>query len=201
MARDQVEQLGWQLGMGRRRLDHRLTGLGDAEYLWEPVQGCWNVRRRAEAASPHPMGRDEWVFDYDEEQPSPAPVTTIGWRLMHLTDVVGSYHAFLFGDGTLEQHWLEVAPTAELGLSVWGEHIGRFVSALEGDTDANLMRSVRIPWWPADAPRWRVVANVAIEVHHHGAEIAVLRDLRRAAVDTEKSAARPGGFEPPRTDP
>ncbi|MEZ4728248.1 MAG: hypothetical protein R3E79_14035 [Caldilineaceae bacterium] len=27
----------------------RLNGLTDAEYFWEPVAGCWSVRRRAEA--------------------------------------------------------------------------------------------------------------------------------------------------------
>ena len=24
----------------------RLDGLTDAEYLWEPVEGCWNLRLR-----------------------------------------------------------------------------------------------------------------------------------------------------------
>jgi hypothetical protein len=27
----------------------RLDGLSDDEYVWEPVAGCWSVRRRGEA--------------------------------------------------------------------------------------------------------------------------------------------------------
>jgi hypothetical protein len=41
----------------------RLTGLGDEEYLWEPVPGCWSVRRRSEAVTPRAFGPGEWVLD------------------------------------------------------------------------------------------------------------------------------------------
>ncbi|GAB2330252.1 hypothetical protein STREPTOSP366_54110 [Streptomyces variabilis] len=30
----------------------RLSGLGDEEYLWEPVPACWSIRRRGEAVTP-----------------------------------------------------------------------------------------------------------------------------------------------------
>lgn len=177
MARAQIDQLGWQLDVGRRRLQARLAGLEDEEYLWEPVEGCWNVRPRGEAVSPHPMGRGEWIFDYDAGQPSPAPFTTIAWRLMHLTDVLGSYHAHLWGDPTIPDDWLEVAPTAAPGLALWDEHAGRFAAGLEADSDGSLAEMIRIPWWPVEAPRWRVVGIVLDELLHHGAEMAALRDL------------------------
>ncbi|MER6694316.1 DinB family protein [Streptomyces minutiscleroticus] len=41
----------------------RLAGLGDEEYLWEPVPGCWSLRRRAEAVTPRAFGPGEWVLD------------------------------------------------------------------------------------------------------------------------------------------
>lgn len=41
----------------------RLAGLGDEEYLWEPVPGCWSIRRRGEAATPRAFGPGEWVLD------------------------------------------------------------------------------------------------------------------------------------------
>ena len=41
----------------------RLTGLGDEEYLWEPVPGCWSIRRRGEAVTPRAFGPGEWVLD------------------------------------------------------------------------------------------------------------------------------------------
>ena len=177
MAGPWIDQLWWQFDVGRRRLQGRLAGLDDAEYLWEPVEACWNVRLREDAVSPHPMGRGEWVFDYDTDQPDPAPFTTIGWRLMHLTDVLGSYHACLWGDGVLQDDWLGPAPTAAPGVALWEEHAGHFAAGLRADDDRTLEETIRIPWWPAEAPRWRVVGNVVIELHHHGAEIGVLRDL------------------------
>jgi hypothetical protein len=41
----------------------RLTGLGDEEYLWEPVPGCWSIRRRSEATTPRAYGPGAWVLD------------------------------------------------------------------------------------------------------------------------------------------
>src|SRR3954469_20687683 len=41
----------------------RLTGLGDEEYLWEPVRGCWSIRPRAEATTVRAFGRGAWVMD------------------------------------------------------------------------------------------------------------------------------------------
>ena len=34
----------------------RLEGLSDAEYLWEPVAGAWNVRPRGTGATPMAVG-------------------------------------------------------------------------------------------------------------------------------------------------
>ena len=59
------------------RLRQRLEGLSDDEYFWEPVPGCWTVRRDPSGA---------WVADYAEPDPDPAPFTTIGWRGVHLAD-------------------------------------------------------------------------------------------------------------------
>jgi uncharacterized damage-inducible protein DinB len=177
MTRVQAEQLSLQLERANRRLRERLAGITDDEYLWEPVPGCWTVRRRETAISPEPEGRGVWVFDNAPEEQSPPPFTTIAWRLMHLVDVIGGYHVFLWGDGELVDNWLEVSPTAAEGISAWEDHAGRFVSALATEDDAALEGPVRIPWWPEPTPRWRVVANVATEAIHHGAEIGVLRDL------------------------
>src|SRR5262245_25086884 len=62
-----------------RRVRTRIEGLGDEEYFWEPVAGCWPVR-------PIPNGvhrPDMSVFP-----PDPAPIATIAWRLAHITDVL-----------------------------------------------------------------------------------------------------------------
>jgi hypothetical protein len=59
----------------------RLAGLTDDEYLWEPVPGCWSLR---------PSARGGFGLEGSRPEPSPPPVTTIAWRLMHLA--VGCFH-------------------------------------------------------------------------------------------------------------
>lgn len=175
-ARSHADQLMEQMERANQRLRQRLDGMTDEEYLWEPVAGCWTVRRRETATSQRPQGRGEWVFDNGDVDASPAPFTTIAWRLMHLTDVLASYHVALWG-GELSDDLFDVPPTAAAGVMVWDDFAGAFVEALRGEDDDTLRQPVRVPWWPEDAPRWRVVQNVATEAIHHGAEIGVLRDL------------------------
>ncbi|MEU6199567.1 DinB family protein [Streptomyces sp. NPDC047061] len=52
-----------QFDTTRERAQVRLTGLGDEEYLWEPVPGSWSIRRRKEATTPRAYGPGDWVID------------------------------------------------------------------------------------------------------------------------------------------
>jgi hypothetical protein len=52
-----------QFDKAREMAEVRLTGLGDEEYLWEPVPDCWSIRRRGEAVTPLAFGPGEWVLD------------------------------------------------------------------------------------------------------------------------------------------
>ncbi|MBZ4018367.1 DinB family protein [Streptomyces purpurogeneiscleroticus] len=52
-----------QFDKAREMAQVRLAGLSDEEYLWEPVPGCWSVRRRGEAVTPRAFGPGEWVLD------------------------------------------------------------------------------------------------------------------------------------------
>ena len=61
-----TDRLGLLLGQfdqAREMAQVRLTGISDEEYLWEPVPGCWSIRRRGEAATPRAFGPGEWVLD------------------------------------------------------------------------------------------------------------------------------------------
>ncbi|MFJ2828324.1 DinB family protein [Streptomyces sp. NPDC087263] len=60
---DRLGLLLEQFDKAREMAQVRLTGLGDEEYLWEPVPGCWSLRRRSEAATPRAFGPGEWVLD------------------------------------------------------------------------------------------------------------------------------------------
>ena len=52
-----------QFDQAREMAQVRLAGLGDEEFLWEPVAGCWSIRRRGEAVTPRAYGPGEWVID------------------------------------------------------------------------------------------------------------------------------------------
>src|SRR5438046_10240550 len=55
MARAAVELLGWELQEAYEDLRGCVDGLTDDAFFWEPVAGCWTVRRRDD-------GR--WAVDY-----------------------------------------------------------------------------------------------------------------------------------------
>ncbi|MPY95986.1 MAG: DinB family protein, partial [Acidimicrobiia bacterium] len=73
-----TDQLDWHW---RNQLRPRLDGLVDEEYLWEPVEGAWNVRPRGTSAAPMAVGGGDFTIDFAVPEPQPAPVTTIAWRL------------------------------------------------------------------------------------------------------------------------
>jgi DinB superfamily len=91
------------------RLLGRLDGLGDEEYFWEPVEGCWSVRRADD-------GR--WRIDGDGGDvsagpaPDPAPVTTIAWRIGHIGLTFIGFGDRLFADGKITLADVEFAPSA-----------------------------------------------------------------------------------------
>jgi len=79
-----------------QRYTDRLSGLSDEEYLWEPVRGCWSLRR---------ADNGRWQLDGGGgggPAPEPVPVTTIARRIGHLAGMaVGGFADRLLADGTL----------------------------------------------------------------------------------------------------
>ncbi|GAB3290701.1 hypothetical protein [Parasphingorhabdus pacifica] len=55
------DQLDWHW---REQLRPRLDGLVDAEYFWEPVDGCWNVRPRKTSTPGAADGGGEFTADF-----------------------------------------------------------------------------------------------------------------------------------------
>lgn len=56
----------------RASLRPRLDGLTDEEYFWEPVAGCWSVRRRGMSTAPIAVGAGEFTFEFAYPAPDPA---------------------------------------------------------------------------------------------------------------------------------
>ncbi len=153
------------------RLLARLEGLTDEEYRWEPVAGCWNVR-------PDPGSLSGWTVDYPDVEPDPPPFTTIAWRMLHVSDGNTIYweHAF----GPAQRSFTDLAPHGDAAgaIGYLAESQRPVTAILRVLDDERLDERRSTPW----GERWtagRVLAVLVDEQVHHGAEIALLRDLYR----------------------
>jgi hypothetical protein len=153
------------------RFTGRLHGLDDAEYLWEPVEGCWSIHEDAE-------GR--WRMDGGQiPLPGPPPITTIAWRIAHLSGIaLGAFANWLFGDSSLTVADIvlpgraaEVPGFCDRNYRAWRDGLGSV-------DEARWFEPLGARWHPYDqASTVDLALHVFDEVVHHGAEVALLRDL------------------------
>lgn len=174
------EQLSW---WWHGHLRPRMAGLTDAEYFWEAAPGAWSVRRLgASAAAAGAAGSGEFRVDFAFPQPDPPPVTTIAWRLAHLiVGVFGARAAAHFGGPPCDYGTFPYAGTADGALAQLDAAYGGWSAGVRALGDGGLAR----PCGPAegpygDRPMAELVLHINREALHHGAEIALLRDLYRA---------------------
>lgn len=153
-----------------------LEGLTDEEYFWEPVPGCWSVRRRDEARTPEVWGKADWVVEYAWTPPSPPPFTTIAWRLMHAYDCTNDYVARGLHLGQQDWNEVVVAGDAATAARMVTDLIERTEERLASIDDETLQR----PSEGDPRPAWATVSFAFLEYTHHCAEVGVLRDLYRA---------------------
>lgn len=155
----------------RSRTMARLEGMADAEYLWEPVADCWTVR-----------ADQDGVFRADavpDEDPVPAPVTTIAWRTWHIgADCLRGYCAHFFGDEDSGADPLRWPGTVDAAVAAMDADFARFRSNVEALGAEGLLN----PMGPragqfAEDTYLALVLHALDEAAHHGAEIGLLRDL------------------------
>ncbi len=160
----------------------RLEGLSDEEYLWEPAQPSWSVRRSADG---------QVAFDLEDPVPDPPPVTTIAWRLVHIG--VGCFairaNAF-FNDGSTpvdadmfdpRQMPASLPLTAAEGLEFLDHWYARWHDGIRSLDDEGLARPLGVKGGPyAGDSMLALITHINRETIHHGAEICLLRDLYRA---------------------
>ena len=172
------EQLGWHW---TNHIRPRLDGLTDDEYRWEPVAGCWNLRRRGEATTSMAAGGGEWVMDFEYPEPRPAPATTIAWRLGHVTvGVFGMRNASHFDGPPIDYKsviWLPDANNALAELDAAYQRWAAGVAGLAADDWAKPVGPAEGHW--ASSPYAALVLHINREAIHHMAEVLVLRDLYR----------------------
>jgi hypothetical protein len=171
-----VEQLEWHWqGHVRPRLD----GLTDDEYFWEPAPGAWNVRPRGTSTAPVQAGCGEFTVDFAFPEPVPPPVTTIAWRLAHVIVGVLAMRAHSHFDGPPADYetW-NYATDAATALRQLDDVYAAWMSGVRKLSAADLAKPVGpAEGGFADEPMIVLVLHINREVIHHGAEIALLRDL------------------------
>lgn len=146
-----------------RRLRTRLVGLSDAEFFWEPVPGCWQPGDWSDGA---------W----------PAPFTTLGWRLTHVINNLNDpRYATQLGLEPRGRRGIAVPASAAEALDLLdaGWAVTRsYLQDLDESSLSKPLGPVAGPW--ADDDRGAFVLHMIDELVHHGAEIALMRDLYRA---------------------
>jgi DinB superfamily len=171
-----VDQLEWHW---QQQLRPRLDGLTDEEYFWQPVPGCWTIRRRGESSAPTSLGAGEFTMDYTAPPHDREPVSTIAWRLAHLIDVFGSSTASHFGSPPADRLTIAYSGTAHGALRQLDEGHDAWVDDVRSLGAAGIARpqGAISPQQYADEPMAKLILYTNVEVIHHGAEICLLRDL------------------------
>lgn len=166
----------------------RLEGLTDEEYFWEPVEDCWSLRR----------GEDgRFVLEGRRPEPSPPPVTTIAWRMVHLgaTCLANRASAF-FGDGSVPDDATMADPrhvpadlpgSAAEGIAFLEQTYRRWHDGIAALDEDGLQAPLgRKGGRYASDPMAALIVHINREVMHHGGEICLLRDLYRATGATSR---------------
>ena len=171
-----ADQLDWQW---QNHLRTRLDGLTDDEYFWEPVHGCWSIRPSGGSAAPIAVGTGGYVMEYAYPEPDVPPVTTIAWRLAHLiVGVFGARNAAHFGGQPADYRSFAYAGTSGQALSQLDDAYARWIRGVRELGADGLARPCGPAEGPfADCPLAELVLHINREALHHGAEIALLRDL------------------------
>ncbi|MEU4834035.1 DinB family protein [Streptosporangium sp. NPDC023615] len=163
----------WQFDLTWSLFEFHLERLTAEDFPWEPAPLCWTVRRGADGL---------WRPDWEETEPDPVPVPTIGWVFWH----VGWWWSVALdhargrpprrreeiewpGDGQAAIGWLRGLRT-------------EWLAVLDGFTDADLDATASFPW--QDAPELTVAHTVAwvnAELMKNVAEIGQLRLVRAAS--------------------
>ncbi|MER6072664.1 DinB family protein [Streptomyces sp. NPDC001817] len=191
-----------QFDFTRERLADRMTGpvmdsgdgadtevgpMTDEEYLWEPVPDCWSVRRRVDgpgARATFLAGTGDWGRDAASyPHPWPPPFTTIAWRLSHLSEMLALRADHTVGGHALTRDDYPVSGDAAGAVAAFDAGAVAWRKALLSVDDAAL-DTVGYCTYPhgsdSEEPFIDIVWWVNQELLHHGAEIALMRDLYRA---------------------
>lgn len=161
------------------QLRPRLAGLTDAEYFWEPVPACWNVRPRGTGSAPIQAGSGAMTIDFAFPQPEPPPVTTIAWRLGHvIVGVLAMRNASHFGRATTDYDSWDYPGTASAALAQLDDEYATWIGGVERLGSDGLLEPVGSAEPGHESASYaELVLHINRELIHHLAEVSLLRDL------------------------
>ena len=143
------------------------------------MPGAWTVRPAGTGHTAQAAGAGDFEIDWAWPEPEVNPVPSIAWRLGHV--IVGVFAmrvaGHFGGPPTSYQDW-PWAGTADEALAQLDEQYARWTAGVRGLDQAALEG----PCGPAEG-QWQdrsmatLVLHINREVIHHGAELALLRDL------------------------
>jgi DinB superfamily len=151
------------------RVRGRLDGLPQDEYRWRPTPDCWDLREDGGG----------WEIERVVPDPVPGAVTTIAWRLWHIaSECLAGYTANGLGPWPLDvkdrQWYPDVGPALAALDTAWDA----FRSGIAALGEDGIWRKLGPDWGPYADDTWAaLVLHAYDEVAHHGAEVALLRDL------------------------
>ncbi|MFI6684218.1 DinB family protein [Streptomyces sp. NPDC050485] len=166
--------------------DVEVGPMTDAEHLWEPVPGCWSIRRRSDGPGSRAtllVGAGDWGRDSaPNPHPTPPPFTTIAWRLGHLSEMLALRADHTSGSHARTRDEYRFHGDAAGAIAAFDSGAKAWRATLLGadDTALNTIGYCTYPYGSdPDEPLIEIVWWVNQEVLHHGAEIALPRDLYR----------------------
>jgi hypothetical protein len=149
------------------RLRTRLAGLTDDEFFWEPIPGCWTIYEDKPG---------HWTYHYEIPDPDPAPITSIGWQIVHLATCKVIYWEWAYGPGRLTFPDL-VTPHSAAGAIDELEKGQRMLRDQLAKLSDSLMDEPRKTNWGELWPAWRVFWTMADHDAFHGGVLGYLRDM------------------------
>lgn len=190
------DALTFQLDTAYEHIASLCEGLTDEEYFWEPVPGCFSVRRNLGTNPPElfkssPNTRDwyaehGWLGDgWTPQPPDGDPLTTIAWLLTHVVGCKVNYHQEAFDSGA--RSFDDIVPTNpdDATKMLHDAHLQLRDTLLLLDDDA--LQQPDIGSRPQaernsfvkGLPLWRLFVTIINHDHQHGSDIGRMRDFYR----------------------
>jgi hypothetical protein len=157
------------------RFTDRIEGLGDEEYLWQPVPDCWSLQRDSDGKL-----HVQWGLVFDEVP----PFTTIAWRYTHISDLLSEERCatWIGLEPEAEDLFAMGAPAdASAARDMFQKAFARWKRYLAAADESTFFDEIGpVAQGFADRTRATFILDILDEAIHHGAEVGVLRDLYRA---------------------